>query len=909
MCAAQRLRDFCVKYKAYLLSFFIPAAVLFVSYMIFRVYPAGERSVLALDLNAQYVYYYDYMYDVFAGKESLFYSWSRTFSGEFFGTFAYYLASPFNFIVWLFPRTAITEGLLTMLLAKAASGGLACAFLLKKQRGFSDLTVTLFSVMYALSGYFAAHSINPMWLDGMIALPLVVIGVERVCDKKRVLLYSLSLLYVFVSNFYIGYMVGIFSAFYFAYYIVSGKNIDKSGGSVAKSVLLYGFSSLASIFMSCWIVIPVYKALQMGKLSFGDSNFSPAENFNITDALLKLFPGTFDTIRPEGLPMIYCGTLALIFAVVYFTMRRIPLRQRASGGALLGFIILSMYIKPVDMLWHGGAVPVWMPYRYSFIAVFLMIMFGAEALENIKYVRRKTVGGIFAALLGLLLVADHYAGSDNFNTTLVIVIPLIVLGVIAGMVVLYKKYRSHRAMKITILALVCTELLLNNLVTFNKMHKDIYYSPRDTYLGDIPKTREVVNAVKTADAGFYRMEKTYHRCVNDPLATGLYGVSHSTSVFNAKAIAFAKTLGFGAREHYSRYDGATPLTDDILGIKYVLSKSELLAQYKDTLDVKTDSDIKVYKNEDAFGFAYLANRSVLNSVITDKSPFDAQETLAALLSGETREIYVPANDYIIDLVNLNAGSTTDKHLSYKKRLKDDEASVNYKITAPRSGRIYMYLPSLYERECRLYVNGEFIKFYFENENHSIAYLGEFKQGESFDVKLELLGEDVYFEEPEFYALNDTELTRFNEKIRSMNMKTTVTRTDKAKLSISVEASDDCALFTTIPYEEGWTAMLDGKEARIWNGVNETFMCLDIPKGEHTIELSFSPAGMRLGVILSAGGFVMFAAIVTISVLITRPRSKNPNGGCCDEDRDDEKAAYTSQSEQENSENGEKNDDG
>ena len=55
-----------------LVSALLPAAILFVAYIIFEIYPFGERSVLSLDLNAQYVYYFDYMYDVLAGKESLF---------------------------------------------------------------------------------------------------------------------------------------------------------------------------------------------------------------------------------------------------------------------------------------------------------------------------------------------------------------------------------------------------------------------------------------------------------------------------------------------------------------------------------------------------------------------------------------------------------------------------------------------------------------------------------------------------------------------------------------------------------------------------------------------------------------------------------------------------------------------
>ncbi|MDE7234407.1 MAG: YfhO family protein, partial [Ruminiclostridium sp.] len=92
------------------LSFAIPCLILLLAYFIFGVYPFGKESVLSLDLNGQYVYYYDYMYDVFAGKESIFYSWSRNLSGEFMGIIGYYLGSPFNFLVWAFPRAMITEG-------------------------------------------------------------------------------------------------------------------------------------------------------------------------------------------------------------------------------------------------------------------------------------------------------------------------------------------------------------------------------------------------------------------------------------------------------------------------------------------------------------------------------------------------------------------------------------------------------------------------------------------------------------------------------------------------------------------------------------------------------------------------------------------------------------------------------
>ncbi|MBQ4164934.1 MAG: YfhO family protein, partial [Oscillospiraceae bacterium] len=188
-----RAGQFVQRNHAYFLSFFLPVIILFVAYILFQVWPFGERSVLSLDLNAQYVYYYDYMYDVFAGEESLFYSWSRNLSGEFMGIIGYYLASPFNLLVWIWDRAWITEGLLTMMLAKAGSCGLAMAFLLKKHRGYSDVTTITFSVMYALCGFFVVQTMDPMWLDGLIALPLVVMGIERLCDKRRFKLYVLSL--------------------------------------------------------------------------------------------------------------------------------------------------------------------------------------------------------------------------------------------------------------------------------------------------------------------------------------------------------------------------------------------------------------------------------------------------------------------------------------------------------------------------------------------------------------------------------------------------------------------------------------------------------------------------------------------------------------------------------------------
>lgn len=64
---------------------------------------------------------------------------------------------------------------------------------------------------------------NPMWLDGVFLLPLIILGVEYLVDDGRKLNFIIPLAIMFISNFYIGYIVGIFTFLYFVFYIFSGR--------------------------------------------------------------------------------------------------------------------------------------------------------------------------------------------------------------------------------------------------------------------------------------------------------------------------------------------------------------------------------------------------------------------------------------------------------------------------------------------------------------------------------------------------------------------------------------------------------------------------------------------------------------------------------------------------------------
>ncbi len=863
-----RVRKAIFDSRAYWLSFLLPVVILFGAYIVFQVWPFGARSVLSLDLNAQYVYYYDYMYDVFAGDESIWYSWSRNLSGEFMGIIGYYLASPFNLLVWVFPREWITEGLMTMMLAKAGAAGLTCALFLGRHRGCRRTTTVCFSVMWALCGYFIVQTMNPMWLDGLVALPLVAMGVERICDKRKFLLYVLSLVYIFAANFYIGYMVGIFSALYFVWYLASGKSANKCFGEVCGSVLMYGAGSVSGILMSCFMILPVYKSLSNGKFAFSDPDYSLAENFNIADIFIKLFPTEYDTVRMEGMPILYAGTLALVCMILYFTCRRFSARERIASAVFIGVMVLCMYIRPVDMMWHGGQMPNWLPYRYSFMVSFLLIILGAQAFDKLDKVRGRGFAAAFAIPFAMLLYADLADDGDHYEQVLTVLIPLVCLAVMLILAWAYKKNIGKKAMCVVMAVFVCAEAYLNTAQSLYQMHDDIVFSTRESYRWDIPLTREVSEQIHEQDPGFYRMEKTFHRCVNDDIALRMYGMSHSSSTLNAKAIALLKSLGFAAREHYTRYDGATELTDDIFGVRYVFATDSKTVSYTQTVPVETDTAITVYKNPDDLGIAYLADGGIIDFDISEYSPFQAQNKLASMLAGKKgTAVFKAIDDVTFDSDNIRIGSTTDSHYSYRKKNTDDDAWVEYTVTASADGPVYMFLPTKYERETQLYVNDIYRGNYFLYENHGIEYLGTYRKGDSFRVKLKLLDDAVYYTNAWFYYIDSASMERFHSAMDELNSGTTLARTGGCTLELTVDAPRDCALFTTIPAEEGWTVQIDGEYVNWDTCLDESLICVPVSEGKHTIVLNFYPAGLSSGLILTGIGMMILAGMVIVCSML------------------------------------------
>ena len=135
-----------------LLSFLLPPAVLLAVYAVFGIAPFGEKSLLIMDLSDHYVEFYAGLRHM-GRNGDIFFSWGKAMGGNYTGVFAYYLSSPFSFLVLLFPQEQITMALLVMNLLKIGCAGFTFAVFLRKRFEQWNGIYLVFSMAYALLSY------------------------------------------------------------------------------------------------------------------------------------------------------------------------------------------------------------------------------------------------------------------------------------------------------------------------------------------------------------------------------------------------------------------------------------------------------------------------------------------------------------------------------------------------------------------------------------------------------------------------------------------------------------------------------------------------------------------------------------------------------------------------------------
>ncbi len=924
-CAKEKWRAF-ISANGYLgCAFIIPLTIMFMIFIAMEVYPFGEGSVLVLDLNGQYVYFFEALRNAVYEGGSLVYSWFRSLGGEFTGIYAYYLASPLSYIVCLFPKSHLTEALLLITLLKCGLSGGTMAFYLKKTRPkLHELVVISFGTLYALSSYAVVYAHNMMWIDAVLLLPLILYGEEKLIKEGKFILFVSTLSLSILSNFYIGYMTCIFVFLYFFFAMVTksedGQTFGRGVGNFFKALGRMAIFSGIAVAISAIIILPTYYSLKFGKTTFSDPSWEVSSRFNLLDMLIKIYPGAYDTVRPEGLPWLYCGILPLLTLPCFFLSKNVRLREKAAAAVLMVVMVVSMNINVIDLVWHGMQQPNWLNYRYSFMLIFLVLVCAARAFEHPEDLKFPVIAasGVLLALLIIVIQKLGYKYVDDFSC---VWYSLACIGVfVFSMHAVCGKYL--KAMGLTLLAvLVSVETFISGIILTNALDADVVYSTRTSYNEYMDRLSPSVDYVKAHDDSLYRSEKFIYakyqsdgkNCMNvyrkvcDNMALGLRGISGSTSTLNAAVVEYLNQLGYSSVSHWSSYIGGNPVSDALIGIKYVTLEDtdKYVSDVMEQFYADPANTLMTYENPYALSVAYAVDAAyrdnfaireyytpfeMMNAMVTamlgDDEPVEIFKPLSSTMdpSGVKRTYDGPVYEIIHDengkeVLDEN-GNLTYNEIQYEWFEPDGsgDGKILYTFTVPENGDtsdVYLFLCSNYPRRVNWDVveDPENYGSFFDNESDCIQSLGKLEAGKTYTVAITIVADDniVYLrkgQEP-FYYLDKEAFADAFTRLKAGNLN--ITSFTDTKLSGTVDAADNqTVMFTSIPYDEGWHVYVDGKETEIYRSC-KALLGFDITPGHHEIEMKYSCKWYNMGALISIAGVLAFAGAIVLDRFVFKKK--------------------------------------
>lgn len=244
-----------------LAAFGLTAVIWTAALAVFGFYPFGGKSILITDLNQQYVEFHAALYDMVNPGSSLLFTWDTGLGMNFLGLLAYYLASPFTLLLFCFPRAMLTEAILFIISMKLAASALTFSlWLAQAPRHWRRGQPAVRRPVRGWAGYGVTYCFNLMWLDGMVLLPLVALAARRVFDKGRIGAFTAALTVLFLANFYIAYVVGIFTFLLYLGWLLACREdrrpVRRLGAFFAGTALAAGLAT--------FLLLPTLSALLGG---------------------------------------------------------------------------------------------------------------------------------------------------------------------------------------------------------------------------------------------------------------------------------------------------------------------------------------------------------------------------------------------------------------------------------------------------------------------------------------------------------------------------------------------------------------------------------------------------------------------------------------------------------------------
>lgn len=836
----------------YLLSFLLPTLIMLVIFVIQKIYPFGDRSFLHIDMYHQYFPFLVEFYHKLKGGESLFHSWHTGIGSNFIALYAYYLASPFNWLCVLIPEQFLMEFLSYMVVLKIGLCGLTFTYYIRKHFHTDSWSVLCFALFYALSGFMAAYNWDVMWLDVVVLAPLILLGVERLVNEGKCYLYCITLGLSILSNYYLSIMLCIFLVLYFIVLLIARNPSEETSSAplafprleriknfYGKAIIRFSVYSLLAGGMAAVLLLPTLSALHFTE--FSDINF-PSKMKTYFPVIDMVARHCFNVTVETGLdhwPNIYCGVLVFVLLPLYALQKKIPLREKAPKLFLLGFILISYSTNTLNFIWHGLNYPDSLPARQSFLYCLLLLTLCFEAYSYIREYTKKELTTVFTGVLFFIVLCEKIVTDDSFTGVCFLFTGVFLL--IYAVLIYY--FRNHG--NLARMLCVCAVLVTVTEAGVNTYLTSVPTVSRTTYLSNYDSYQILTDrTVQKEDGDFFRFEKFARRTQNDAMLIGFQGGSYFSSTLNSLVSDFYETYGMkGSRVNYC-YDGATPVTAALLANRYMLYTLDRGYDNLFTL-ADTEGKLYLYKNNYSLPLGYM--------ITSPNARFDDAQNVAE---------------------NIHEDEDTQD-----KNLNPIERQIRLVHRLGIDGDVFLNVPvNSYGAQAELYIEEDAhyyaytantkidtIKMTYEEESKSFSQikkkyildLGYHKAGETLSLKSEN-GKDLNLTA---YKVNEPVLGDFIRQLSRQTM--TVDSYDETSLNGQIDVTSPGQLVLSIPYDPGWTLYVDGAKTEM-DLFEDTFISIELEEGTHTIALRYFPKGFIPGVLVSVVCILLFAGLWLVS---------------------------------------------
>lgn len=932
------------------LTFIAVLALAFISYGVAGLFHNGTKGIFVCDMYGQYYSFFQALHRMVWSGESFSYSWDLGMGMGLSSWLSYYLMSPFNIIIVLLPESLLQPGIVFMIILKISVAGGVFTWFLKKFLKNDGFETVYFGICYAFCGFATVYYSVPMWLDALILLPIVAWQARRLLLDGRVAGFTLSLAVLFVDNYYMAYMIGIFVfiTFLFSYFYyrnaektpiegIARENVQGNAHPLKWTVFVKFFACVfLAVGMSFAVIFPT--VLQMMSRLGGDTEFWRLIQFqkNPITFYNSLFIDSYSTVE-DGNPVIYSGILALMVLPMYFCQKTASKREKRYVGAGLLLFVLIMFLPVADVLMHVGSVPTWFCYRYSYLFSFLLLIIACrqlpECLEetafrkipenNPKGVKRALTAAqkkilIISALnvafliLGMAFVlilkltghekagnvsGIHYIFDMNWWKL------ILNAGMIGAVAAAFIKIKEGSDRKLMLALLLVFEVVLNVYFTAENLGKELFYKmPYDVEVYETTLEGQLAELKETAeDNDFYRIIKNYHSTYNDGIQEGYRGIESFSSVYSPGVTRVLSATGWWTNWWEYHDWGSTEFLKSILNVKYIFH-DKLRGFYVISSE---DSQPYIEENEFYLPVGFMVSDDILNleyegNIEKNDAMVNQQRLLNAMTgSRQFQDIYKRIQPIKCEIKNAEKIEPPEgkadtenepQKIIYRRIDMDKPASIYYECSAEENQAVYYYFTykktklnnmplevsvsdgngvdsmSVIPMHTQIPYNicltqGKTVKDNEENKVKRPAGEENNSSGEATCfLRIDFANEAEYAVIDEYFYTFDLKRYRdaYNELKKSpFNLISVKT----GELEGEVQAGENQVLFTSIPYEKGWSVYVDGEEKEIQPLINEAFLGVDVEKGKHNIKFVYETPGRKIGICVSLISTFVFVMLL------------------------------------------------